>query len=183
MQRVSRAVLFMDIRGFTAWSEQQAPEAVVGLLNQYYRVAEATLGEGRTIKIKYTADEVMAVFAETAMAATDGSRMLAAAQRMLAESNLAAGAGLHHGPVVEGVLGGVGVKAYDFIGDTVNTAKRLCDAAKAGELLISRGGVQGRRTSGRHATRDHCQRQTRAIAGDGGGCLNASANARQTPAI
>lgn len=138
MQRVSRAVLFMDIRGFTAWSEQQAPEAVVGLLNQYYRVAEETLGEGRTIKIKYTADEVMAVFAETAMAATDGSRMLAAAQRMLAESNLAAGAGLHHGPVVEGVLGGVGVKAYDFIGDTVNTAKRLCDAAKAGELLISR---------------------------------------------
>ncbi len=148
MQRVSRAVLFMDIRGFTAWSEQQSPEAVVGLLNQYYRVAEETLGEGRTIKIKYTADEVMAVFAETAVAATDGSRMLSAAQRMLAESNLAAGAGLHYGAVVEGVLGGVGVKAYDFIGDTVNTAKRLCDAAKAGELLISQeacraAGLQG----------------------------------------
>ncbi|TRZ90507.1 MAG: hypothetical protein D4R84_16130, partial [Rhodocyclaceae bacterium] len=30
-----------------------------------------------------------------------------------------------------------GSKAYDFIGDTVNTAQRLCDAAAPGELLVS----------------------------------------------
>ena len=34
-------------------------------------------------------------------------------------------------------LGSEGAKAYDFIGDTVNTAQRLCDAATAGELLVS----------------------------------------------
>jgi hypothetical protein len=45
LQRVERAVLFMDIRGFTAWSERQAPEAVVGMLNDYYRAAEAALGD------------------------------------------------------------------------------------------------------------------------------------------
>ena len=42
-----------------------------------------------------------------------------------------------YGPVVEGVLGSEGAKAYDFIGDTVNTAQRLCDAAAPGELLVS----------------------------------------------
>jgi adenylate cyclase len=137
LQRVGRAILFIDIRGFTAWSEQQTPEAVVGMLNDYYRAAEEALGEIRPIKLKYTADEVMAVFANAGEAVKVGSRMLASTRPLLAESNLAAGAGVHCGQVVEGVLGGEGAKAYDFIGDTVNTAQRLCDAAAPGELLVS----------------------------------------------
>jgi class 3 adenylate cyclase len=137
LQRVGRAILFMDIRGFTAWSEQQTPEAVVGMLNEFYRTAEEALGEIRPIKLKYTADEIMAVFADAAGAVQAGSRMLSATRALLAASNLAAGAGVHCGQVVEGVLGSEGAKAYDFIGDTVNTAQRLCDAAGPGELLVS----------------------------------------------
>jgi class 3 adenylate cyclase len=137
LQRVDRAVLFMDIRGFTAWSEKQTPEAVVGMLNAYYRAAEASLGELLPIKIKYTADEVMAVFPDALSAIDAGRRMLAATRALLEESGLAVGAGIHLGTVVEGVLGAEGSKAYDFIGDTVNTAQRLCDAATAGELLVS----------------------------------------------
>jgi class 3 adenylate cyclase len=127
----------MDIRGFTAWGEQQTPEAAVGMLNDYYRAAEEALGEIQPIKLKSTADEVMAVFADVAEAVKAGSRMLAATRPLLAESNLAAAAGVHCGQVVEGVLGGEGAKAYDFIGDTVNTAQRVCDAAAPGELLVS----------------------------------------------
>ena len=137
LQRVTRAVLFLDIRGFTAWSEPQTPEAVVGMLNDFYRAAEQSLREIHPIKIKYTADEIMAVFATAAEAVQAGSRMLASTRALLAQSNLSAGAGVHCGQVVEGVLGGEGAKAYDFIGDTVNTAQRLCDAAAAGELLAS----------------------------------------------
>lgn len=137
LQRVARAVLFMDIRGFTSWSEQQSPEAVVGMLNGYYRAAEDALEEIQPIKLKHTADEVMAVFADVAEAVKAGLRMLAATRPLLAESNLEAGAGVHCGQVVEGVLGSEGAKAYDFIGDTVNTAQRLCDAAAPGELLVS----------------------------------------------
>jgi adenylate cyclase len=137
LQRVERAVFFMDIRGFTAWSEKQSPEAVVAMLNGYYRAAESALGELRPIKLKFTADEVMAVFVDGATAAAASRCMLAAAQTFLAASRLGVGAGLHYGRVVEGVLGGDGAKAYDFIGDTVNTAQRLCDAAAAGEVLIS----------------------------------------------
>ena len=134
LQRVERAVLFMDLRGFTAWSERQAPETVVGMLNEYYRDAEKCLLPFAPIKLKYTADEVMAVFVDAGQAAAAGRALLAALPRI---GGLGAGIGLHYGPVVEGVLGGNTVKAYDFIGDTVNTAQRLCDAAGAGEFLAS----------------------------------------------
>jgi len=137
LQRVDRAILFMDIRGFTAWGEKQTPEAVVGLLNAYYRAAEGSLSGLLPVKIKYTADEVMAVFPDALSAAEAGRRMLAATRGLLDDSGLGAGAGVHQGAVVEGVLGAEGSKAYDFIGDTVNTAQRLCDAAAQGELLVS----------------------------------------------
>jgi class 3 adenylate cyclase len=48
-----------------------------------------------------------------------------------------AGIGVHSGPVVEGLLGSTGLKGYDVIGDTVNTAKRIEGAAAGGEVLIS----------------------------------------------
>jgi class 3 adenylate cyclase len=140
LQRVERSIVFMDIRGFTAWSERQTPEAVVGMLNRYYHAAESALSSEaaeRPIKLKYTADEVMAVFAEATVAAATAPRMLAAASRLLQDEGLTAGVGVHCGQVVEGVLGGEGAKAYDFIGDTVNTAQRLCDGAAAGEVLFS----------------------------------------------
>lgn len=142
LKRVDRAIVFMDIRGFTAWSEQQTPEAVVTMLNSFYANAEAALGNIAPIKLKYTADEVMVVFATAQEAAVAATKMLAGAQTLLRSTGLAAGAGLHMGPVVEGVLGGSGAKAYDFIGDTVNTAQRLCDAASPGELLVSLAAAQ-----------------------------------------
>lgn len=137
LKRVERAVVFMDIRGFTAWSEQQSPEAVVGMLNVFYADAEAALAEIAPIKLKYTADEVMAVFASARDGIEAARRMLLGTRTVLSGTTLGAGAGVHFGPVVEGVLGARGAKAYDFIGDTVNTAQRLCDAAAQGEVLAS----------------------------------------------
>jgi adenylate cyclase len=137
LQRVQRAVLFMDIRGFTAWSEAQTPEAVVAMLHDYYSAAEQAAAAHVPIKLKFTADEVMAVFDSAASALQAGREMLRAAAPVLAPAGLGVGCGVHHGYLVEGVLGGEGSKAYDFIGDTVNTAQRLCDAAGPGELLAS----------------------------------------------
>lgn len=137
LQRVQRCVLFIDIRGFTAWSEHQAPEAVVHMLNLYYRQTEQALLQAHPIKLKFTADEVMAVFAHPTEALRAAQAAMHTGTRTLAAYRLQNGAGLHWGPVVEGLLGGDGAKAYDFIGDTVNTAQRLCEAAGPGELLIS----------------------------------------------
>ena len=137
LQRVQRAVLFMDIRGFTAWSEGQTPEDVVAMLHRYYSAAEQAAAPYAPVKLKYTADEVMAVFGDASAALQAGLAMLRAAMPVLAPAGLGLGCGVHHGLLVEGVLGGEGSKAYDFIGDTVNTAQRLCDAAGPAELLAS----------------------------------------------
>jgi class 3 adenylate cyclase len=137
LRRHERAVLFMDIRGFTAWSEKSTPEAVVQMLNRYYHAAETVLlGQG-AIKFKFAADEVLAVFENAATAARAAQSLRAAVHSLLAESGLAAGIGLHAGQLVEGLLGSMGMQFYDVIGDTVNTAKRIESAAAAGEVLVS----------------------------------------------
>ena len=137
LTRRERTILFMDVRNFTRWSEAQTPEDVVSLLNEYYNVAEAVLTRYETIKFKLSADEVMAVFASTASAGQAALELRQRISALLANYRLGAGIGLHSGPLVEGLLGDVGVKFYDVIGDTVNTAKRIESAACAGEVLIS----------------------------------------------
>lgn len=137
LTRRERTVMFMDIRGFTRWSETQSPENVVGLLTEFYRVTEAILTRHETIKFKLSADEVMAVF-PTANSAIDAARELCCqVNQLLSSEHLGVGIGLHSGLLVEGLLGGRGVKFYDVIGDTVNTAKRIESAAQSGEVLIS----------------------------------------------
>jgi adenylate cyclase len=142
LTRRERAVMFMDIRGFTRWSETQAPEAVVGLLDRYYHLAEEVLGRHGTIKFKLSADEVMAVFPDAASALHAAQELSCLTRPLLAGWQLGAGIGVHSGPVVEGLLGSAGVKFYDVIGDTVNTAKRIESAAGPGEVLVSQEGLR-----------------------------------------
>jgi adenylate cyclase len=137
LARRDRAILFMDVRGFTAWAEAQPPEVVVEALNAYYTDAESVFARHPPVRFKFNADEVMAVFARPADA-LEGARDLAEAARLrLRPLGLGAGAGLHWGPVVEGLMGAADVKSYDVIGDTVNTAKRIEGAARGGEILLS----------------------------------------------
>ncbi|MEW5869773.1 MAG: adenylate/guanylate cyclase domain-containing protein [Chloroflexota bacterium] len=137
LQRQQRAVLFIDIRGFTRWSEAQAPEAVVGMLNRYFEVGERIWTRHQAIKAKPSADEIMVVFSNV-MDAVQASRELChEVGELLAAFGLTAGVGLHYGQLVEGLLGSKDVKGYDVIGDAVNTAKRICDHAVGGEVLIS----------------------------------------------
>lgn len=137
LRRHQRTVLFMDIRGFTAWSESRSPEVVVEMLNRYYHAAETTLASSPVVKSKFSADEMMAVFADPADAILVARRLRHEISGLLSGQGLGAGIALHCGALVEGLLGSMGVKFYDVIGDTVNTAKRIESAAASGELLIS----------------------------------------------
>lgn len=137
LKRHKRAMLFMDIRGFTAWSERQQPEQVVALMNGYYEAAEPVWRYHQAIKVKFTADEIMLIFADTAEAMQAAILLRDAVVPVLQPHGLSAGVGLHTGPVVEGLMGARDYKGYDLLGDSVNTAKRLCDSAAGGEILIS----------------------------------------------
>ncbi len=142
LSRRERTVLFMDIRGFTHWSEAQSPERVVALLDQYYQISDGVLARHQTIKFKFSADEVMAVFPTADIAVQAALTLREPINKLLREHQLGAGIGLHCGLLVEGLLGSSRAKFYDVIGDTVNTAKRIEGAAQSAEVLISEAARQ-----------------------------------------
>lgn len=138
--RVERAIGFIDVRGFTSWSEAHQPEAVIGMLNGFYAAVLQSC-EGVLIKSKMSGDEVLLVLPADEQATVIMQNALRAALAATAPMHLSAGAGLWIGPVVEGFFGAQASQIHDVIGDTVNTAKRLCDHAGGGELLAGPRGL------------------------------------------
>lgn len=137
LTRRERTVMFMDIRGFTRWSETQSPENVVNLLIQFYQATETILARHEIIKFKLSADEVMVVFPTADLAIQAALELRGQVNQLLSSEHLGVGIGLDSGLLVEGLLGSKEVRFYDVIGDTVNTAKRIESAAQSGEVLIS----------------------------------------------
>lgn len=142
------AILFLDIRGFTALSDARLPYDTVFLLNRFFgEVGEAVTGAGGWID-KYLGDGLMALFGlngrvEDACrsALLAAMRVDAALERLNGElgSELAAplkiGIGLHVGPLVLGRIGHRASAATTVIGPAVNVASRL-------ESLTKEHGVQ-----------------------------------------
>jgi adenylate cyclase len=132
------AILFADIVGFTRLTEALAPEQTLALLRDYHgRMAEAVFAHGGTLD-KYVGDEVMATFGTPRPTPHDGANALSCARAMQdalaawnrtrlsrGEPEVAAGIGLHYGPVVLGDIGGEQRFEFAVIGDTVNVASRL----------------------------------------------------------
>jgi len=146
------AVLFADLRTFTAIAERKLPYDLVFLLNSYFEaVGQSITGAGGFVD-KFIGDGVMALFGvETGP--MDGCReALVAARRMIEhvqnlshalaqELNepLKIGIGIHCGPAVVGRMGYGATVHLTAIGDTVNVASRLQDLTKefACQLVIS----------------------------------------------
>jgi class 3 adenylate cyclase len=138
LQAVDLCIVFVDLRGFTAWSESRPPRDVVNMLNEFYGVVDSALAKtAGIIKIKFTADEAMLVIKEASTGLTIANDLRAQLAPFLARHALGAGFGIHFGPTVQGLLGSESVRLFDVIGDTVNVAKRLCDQALAGEILVT----------------------------------------------
>ncbi|MBL6927769.1 MAG: adenylate/guanylate cyclase domain-containing protein [Rhodospirillales bacterium] len=134
--REERAVLFMDIRGFTHWTEPREPEAVVQMLDAYFAAAESVWKRHDPIISRLIADEVMLVLPDPAEALRVAVELRTVTKKALASFGLDAGIGLNWGPLMEGMIGSPSIRVYDIIGDTANTAARLCSAAEPGEILV-----------------------------------------------
>ncbi len=148
-------VLFADIRGFTAFSENENPEKVVGLLNHYFSaMSEIIFAHGGTLD-KYIGDGLMALFGAPTATPEDAKNAVNAAVAMqkriltlnpelLAEgfANISVGIGLHTGEATIGYIGSEKRSEYTAIGDTVNLASRLESNAAGGQILISEATAQ-----------------------------------------
>ncbi len=144
------AVLFADIRGFTALTEGMAPEAVITLINACMEgMSGAVEAEGGVVD-KYVGDELMAVFGAPVSRGDDAGRAVRAALRIqegLAELNeqrraegaepIGVGVGVNAGRAVAGNMGSANRLNYTVLGEAVNLASRLCALAPAGEIYVS----------------------------------------------
>ena len=143
-------VLFSDIRGFTALSETMNPDDMARLLTEYFtEMVECVFQHGGTLD-KFIGDAVMAQWGAPLGEPDDPDRALAAAVAMMKaldrlneqwrvdrRPELHMGIGINTGEAFAGNIGSERRLEYTVIGDTVNTASRLCSVAKPGEILVS----------------------------------------------
>jgi adenylate cyclase len=142
------AVMFVDIRGFTAAASTRTPQQVVDRLDAAFAVLVDIVDRNGGIVNKFLGDGFLALFGApfddpnaAAHAVTAAREMLAAIEQHDVGSDwpLRIGIGLHLGNVVAGSVGSPRRKEYTVIGDTVNLASRIEGLNKefGSRLLIS----------------------------------------------
>ena len=137
------AILFADIRGYTAFSEGREPEEVVEVLNSYFQTISDIVAENHGDIDKFVGDEIMALFVGSNMtkhAVECAIDIMNAMKKMTTDSgvNLRIGVGIHVGEVVFGAMGSSQRKDFTVLGDHVNLAARLCSAAGPDETFVTR---------------------------------------------
>ncbi len=141
------SVFFADIRGFTRISEQLSPEALMQMLNTYLSVIADEVVRHHGIVNKFVGDNIMAVW--NAPQSQPNHALLAVkaaweAQQKLAELRkkdnrplpVQFGIGINTGVAVAGNVGSAGRSEYTVIGDSINTASRICSSTPGNEVWI-----------------------------------------------
>ena len=135
-------VLFADIRGFTDFSQDLAPEEVVRQLNSLLEVMVKCTFENEGTLDKFIGDAILVLFNAPLDQQDHSLRAVRTAvsiqQRLQGHaSGLGVGIGVHRGVAVVGNIGTPQRMEYTAIGSTVNIASRLCDLARSGEIVVS----------------------------------------------
>lgn len=147
------AVLFIDIRGFTAMAEDLEPAAVLALLNEYRRRVTAPVVRNGGVVDKFIGDAVMVVFGIPHPHALDALTALRCGVEILkciaawnvergreGKPPVNVGIGAHYGEAIVGVVGEGRRLEYTVIGDTVNLAQRADRIAARSDspMLVTR---------------------------------------------
>jgi adenylate cyclase len=143
-------IFYSDIRGFTSMSEKLSPEAVYDQLNEYFEAMCDVIFKYGGYVDKFIGDCIMAIFSapnpteddavkavHAALEQQEIIEQLAQRWREAGKPPLAVGMGINTGQVVMGNLGSQKRMNYTVIGDAVNTAARLYNVAKGGQIIIS----------------------------------------------
>jgi len=142
-------VVFLDLRGFTAFAETSEPEEVMGVLREYHaEMGKLILEHDGTLE-RFTGDGMMIFFNDPTPVPNPAERALRMAVAMrdrVAELivkwrkrgyDLDFGVGIAQGYATIGAIGFEGRWDYGAIGTVTNLAARLCGEAKPGQILIS----------------------------------------------
>jgi adenylate cyclase len=142
-------VVFLDLRGFTAFTETADPEEVMGVLHEYHATMGQLITKHEGTLERFTGDGIMVFFNDPAPMPDAAARAVRMALRMqhevarLAEGwqrrgyMLRMGIGIAMGFATIGAIGFEGRIDYGAIGTVTNLAARLCAEAGGGEVLVS----------------------------------------------
>ena len=143
------AVLFCDLRGFTAFTRSAEPEDVMGVLKDFHQAVGDLVREYEATVGHFSGDGIMVFFNDPVPCPDPAARAVSLAldlQPIVTElcakwreygHDLGLGVGVALGYATLGVMGFEGCVEYGAVGTVVNLAARLCDQAAAGEILIS----------------------------------------------
>ena len=146
--RTEITVVFIDLRGFTAFSETADPEDLMTVLRQYQTEIGPLISTYNGTLERFAGDAIMIFFNDPIPVpnhAEQAARMaIAIRQRIVALQaqwrkrgiDLGIGIGIATGYATLGVIGFEGRKDYAAIGPVTNLASRLCQEAKDGQILV-----------------------------------------------
>jgi len=146
-ETVEASVVFIDICSFTTISENETPDTVVQLLNNYFDLmVKEIIAQGGYVD-KFIGDAIMAVFRgdfhlDRAIDACLAVRNKINSLPQLKEFHSytpKVSIGINSGEMISGNIGSATLRRLDYtvIGDAVNTAQRFQSAASPGQIIIS----------------------------------------------
>ncbi len=138
---VEMSMLFADVRGSTALSEQMTAIEFQKLINRFYVGTTKVITEEDGLVEKLAGDAVAAFWGAGFAGKDYVARTVRAAQniaRLMKEQHIPVGIGVHTGRAYFGAMGSSeGLVDISAIGEEVNTAARLASKAAAGEIILS----------------------------------------------
>jgi len=138
---VEMSMLFADVRGSTALSEQMSSIEFSKLINRFYVGSTKAIADADGLVEKLAGDAVAAFWGAGFAGKDYVAKTISAAQnisRLMQRQNIPVGIGVHAGRAFFGAMGSSeGLVDISAIGEEVNTAARLASKAAAGEIIVS----------------------------------------------
>ena len=148
-------VVFLDLRGFTAFAETSEPEEVMSVLREYHAATGKLILEHEGTLERFTGDGMMIFFNDPVPVpnpAERAIRMALAIQERVGEMttkwqkqgyDLHLGIGIAQGYATIGAIGFEGRWDYGAIGTVTNLSARLCGEARGGQILVNQRAYAG----------------------------------------